>query len=70
MHMCKTTVELLQINDISLPILMSQTAIFSFFNGIQNNVYKITNHIFFNHIFNHLFLNYTYTKLRKESPYN
>ena len=32
-------------NDISLPILMPQTAIFGFPNGIENNVYKITNHI-------------------------
>ena len=29
-------------NDISLPIL---TAIFGFMNGIENSVYKITNHI-------------------------
>ena len=32
-------------NDISLPILTPQTAIFGFTNGIENNVYKITNHI-------------------------
>ena len=32
-------------NDISLPILTQQTAIFRFINGIENNVYKITNHI-------------------------
>ena len=33
------------INDISLPTLTPQTAIFGFTNGIENNVYKITNHI-------------------------
>ena len=32
-------------NDISLPILRPQTAIFGFINGIENNVCKITNHI-------------------------
>ena len=32
-------------NDISLPILTPQTAIFGFLNGIENNVYKIANHI-------------------------
>ena len=32
-------------NDISFPILTPQTAIFGFSNGIENNVYKITNHI-------------------------
>ena len=32
-------------NDISLPKLMPQTAIFGFINGIENNVYKITNYI-------------------------
>ena len=32
-------------NDISLPILTSQTVIFGFLNGIENRVYKITNHI-------------------------
>ena len=32
-------------NDISLPILTPQTAIFGFTNAIENNVYKITNHI-------------------------
>ena len=32
-------------NDISLPILTPQTAIFGFINGIENNVYKIKNHI-------------------------
>ena len=32
-------------NDISLPILTPQTAIFGFINGIENSVYKITNHI-------------------------
>ena len=32
-------------NDISLPILTPQTVIFGFINGIENNVYKITNHI-------------------------
>ena len=32
-------------NDISLPILAPQTAIFGFINGTENNVYKITNHI-------------------------
>ena len=31
--------------DISLPILTSQTAIFGFAYGIENSVYKITNHI-------------------------
>ena len=30
---------------ISLPILTQQTAILGFTNGIENNVYKITNHI-------------------------
>ena len=34
-------------NDISLRILTPQTAIFGFINGIENNVYKITNHILF-----------------------
>ena len=32
-------------NDISLPILTPQTAIFGFINGIENSVYKITNYI-------------------------
>ena len=32
-------------NDISLPILTPQTAIFGFINRIENSVYKITNHI-------------------------
>ena len=32
-------------NYISLPILTPQTVIFGFTNGIENNVYKITNHI-------------------------
>ena len=32
-------------SDIFLPILTPQTAIFGFINGIENNVYKITNHI-------------------------
>ena len=32
-------------NDISLPILTPQTAIFGFINGIENSVYKITNDI-------------------------
>ena len=32
-------------NDISFPILTPQTAIFSFANRIEDNVYKITNHI-------------------------
>ena len=32
-------------NDFSLPILMPQTAIFGFINGIENNVYEIKNHI-------------------------
>ena len=32
-------------NDISLPILTPQTAIFGFINGIENNTYKITYHI-------------------------
>ena len=32
-------------NDISLPILTPQTVIFGFINGIENSVYKITNHI-------------------------
>ena len=32
-------------NDISLPILTSQTVIFGFLNGIENRVHKITNHI-------------------------
>ena len=32
-------------NDISLPILTPQTATFRFINGIENSVYKITNHI-------------------------
>ena len=31
-------------NDISLPILKPQATIFSFINGIENSVYKITNH--------------------------
>ena len=31
-------------NEISLPILRPQTAIFGFTNEIENNVYKITNH--------------------------
>ena len=30
---------------ISLPILTPQTTIFDFFNEIENNVYKIANHI-------------------------
>ena len=32
-------------NDIFLPVLTPQTAIFGFSNGIENNVYKIENHI-------------------------
>ena len=32
-------------NDISLSILTPQTAIFGFISGIENNVYKIKNHI-------------------------
>ena len=32
-------------NDISVPILTPQTAIFGFINGIENSVYKITNYI-------------------------
>ena len=36
---------LLLTNDISLPILTPQTAIFGFINGIENSVYKITIHI-------------------------
>ena len=32
-------------NDISLPILTPQTAVFGFIKVIENNVYKITNHI-------------------------
>ena len=32
-------------NYVSLPILTPQTAIFGFTNGIENNGYKITNHI-------------------------
>ena len=32
-------------NDIFLPILTPQTAIFGFINGIESNIYKITNHI-------------------------
>ena len=32
-------------NDVSLPILTPQTAIFGFINGIENSVYKITNYI-------------------------
>ena len=32
-------------NDISLPILTPQTAIFGFINGIENSVYKIINHV-------------------------
>ena len=32
-------------NDIFLPIPTPQTAIFGFANGIENNVFKITNHI-------------------------
>ena len=31
-------------NDISLPILKPQTTILGFINGIENSVYKITNH--------------------------
>ena len=32
-------------NDICLPVLMPQTTIFGFISGIENSVYKITNHI-------------------------
>ena len=32
-------------NDISLPLLTPQAAIFGFINGIENSVYKITSHI-------------------------
>ena len=32
-------------NDISIPLLTLQTAIFSFTNGIENSIHKITNHI-------------------------
>ena len=48
-------------NDISLPILTPQTAIFGFTNGIESNVYKITNHILQS-------LNYTSTKVEKDVP--
>ena len=34
-------------NDISLSILTPPTAVFGFINGIENNVYKIKNHILF-----------------------
>ena len=36
---------LLLTNDISLPMLTPQSAFFGFIYGIENNVYKITNHI-------------------------
>ena len=49
MRMCQTTVESFEMrfltNDISLPVLTPQTTIFGFINGIENSVYKITNHI-------------------------
>ena len=48
MHICEETVELFKMfitNYISLPILTQQTAIFGFTNRIENNIYKITNHI-------------------------
>ena len=32
-------------NDISVPILTPQTAIFGFINGIEKSVYKIRNYI-------------------------
>ena len=32
-------------NDISIPILTIQTVIFGLINGIENNVYKITNRL-------------------------
>ena len=32
-------------NDIPLPILTPQRAIFGFINRIENNMYKVTNHI-------------------------
>ena len=32
-------------SDISFPSLTPQTAIFCFINGLENSVYKITNHI-------------------------
>ena len=41
-------------NNFSLPILTPKTAIFGFINGIENSVYKITNHmllIFKLHVF-------------------
>ena len=33
-------------NDISLPMLTQQTATFDFIYGIENSIYKITNHVF------------------------
>ena len=48
MHICKQLwnhLRLFLTNDISLPVLTPQTAIFGFINGIENNVYKIKNHI-------------------------
>ena len=50
MHMCETTAEsfhlrLFLTNDICLPILMPQTAIFCFTNRIENNSYKNTNYL-------------------------
>ena len=50
MHLGQITVKSFKIvltNDISLPILMPQTAIFGFINAIENTVYKIANHILF-----------------------
>ena len=36
---------LLLVSGISLPILTPQTGIFGFTNGIENNVYRISNYI-------------------------
>ena len=50
MHIVKqlwSHLRLLLMNDISLSILTLHTAVFRFINGIENNVYKIKNHILF-----------------------
>ena len=48
MDTCKVAMEHLTLfltNDISLPVLINQTAISHFINGIESNAYKIVNHI-------------------------
>ena len=53
-HLCDETIKQIFLermcvltDDICLSILTPQTAIFGCINGIESNVYKITNHAFY-----------------------